>query len=117
MSEYSIENFTLGTYRRNIISVIKNFKRNKCRISDSGIQCGMQEKMSVGFKVMTGLLGRPGAEPPGRRIIFENLKKFLQKMAKMHYFLLFCKNISKHCVKFPALARKTLLVREILRKS
>ena len=28
-----------------------------------------------GFKVMVGLVGSPGAEPPGHRRIFENLQK------------------------------------------
>ena len=34
-----------------------------------------QEKISGGFKVLAGLVGSPGAEPPGRRRIFENLQK------------------------------------------
>ena len=42
-----------------------------------------------GFKFMAGLVGGPGEEPPpGRRRIFENLKKnFLRKLAKNTLFL------------------------------
>ena len=69
-----------------------------------------QEKISGGFKVMAGLVEGPGAEPPGRRRIFENLqRKFLKKIAKMQYFGLFCKNISKPCVKFSRVKTKNTI--------
>ena len=37
-----------------------------------------------GFKIMAGLVGGPGIEPPGRRRIFENLQKnFLRENSKI----------------------------------
>ena len=54
-----------------------------------------------GFKVLAGLVGGPGAEPPGRQRIFENLQKnFLKKIAKMHYFSIFFEKFKKPCVNF-----------------
>ena len=53
-------------------------------------------KNSGGFKVMAGLVGGTGAEPPppGRQRIFENLQKnFVRKLQKMHYFSIFYKKI------------------------
>ena len=60
-----------------------------------------------GFKV-----GGPGggAPPPRRRRIFENLKKFMRKMAKMLYFRLFCKKFQNHAINLCAFGRKTQLV-------
>ena len=61
----------------------------------------------VGRKKIWGVqgYGRPcrgsGGGAPGRRGIFENLQKnSLRKLQKMKHFRLFCKKISKPCVKF-----------------
>ena len=39
-----------------------------------------------GFKVTAGLVGGPGAEPPGRRRIFENLQKIPYENCKNAVF-------------------------------
>ena len=66
---------------------------------------------------MAGLVGGPGAEPPGRRRIFENLQKyFLRKFQIMHYFGLFFKeNLKTQRYIFARLDEKQL-VGESLRK-
>ena len=65
-----------------------------------------------GFKVMTGLVGGPGAELPGRWRIFENVQKnFLRKLQKVHYFsIFFKKNLTNHALIFRAFGRKTQIV-------
>ena len=47
---------------------------------------GVRRKKIRGFKVMAGLVRDPGAEPRGRRMIFENLQKILKKIAKNALF-------------------------------
>ena len=43
-----------------------------------------------------GLVGCPGAEPPGRRRILENFQKFLKKIAKCIILAYFSKKINKN---------------------
>ena len=75
-----------------------------------------QEKFQ-GVKVMAGLVGGPGAEPPDTRELSKNFKrKFLKKIAKNGIFSPICKKISKACVKFSRVWTKPQLVWEILRK-
>ena len=68
-----------------------------------------------GFKVMAGLVRGPGAEPPGRRRIFENLKKIpkenCQKCSILAYF---AKKIQNSALNFRAFGRKPQLVWEFL---
>ena len=56
----------------------------------------------------SGLVGGPGGSVPRR--IFENLQKIPEKIAKMLYFRLFCKEISKLCVKFLRVWTKNTIV-------
>ena len=59
-----------------------------------------------------GLLGGPGAEPPGRWRIFENIPK---KIGKIHYFSIFFKAFNKPCLNFSRVWRKTTMFWVILR--
>ena len=53
---------------------LHTFSRCYCQIL--GESSGVSRKNFGGFKVMSGLVGGPGAEPLGRRRIFENLQKY-----------------------------------------
>ena len=57
--------------------------------------------------------GGPGARAPGRWRIF---KKFLKKIAKMHYFSKFFKKLNKSCVNFSRVWTKNTNGWEILIK-
>ena len=65
----------------------------------------------------SGLVGGPGGGAPRTPENFGKFaKKFPKKFAKMLYFRLFCKKISKSCVKFSRVWTKNTIVWEILRK-
>ena len=54
-----------------------------------------------GFKVMAGLVGGTGGGAPRTPENFRKFaKKFLKKIAKIHYFSKFFKRFNKPCVKF-----------------
>ena len=58
----------------------------------------------------SGLVGGPGAEIPGSRRIFENLKKFLKKIAQNAVFSpILQRKFQNHAVNFCAFGRKTQL--------
>ena len=61
--------------------------------------------------------GVPGAEPPGRRKIFENLQKnFLKKITKNAQFQLFFKKSNESCVDFWHIWTKNAIGWKNLRK-
>ena len=71
-----------------------------------------------GFKVMAGLVGGLGAEPPGRRRIFENLQRnSRRKLQKCCIFAYFAKKFQNHALNFRAFGRKTQLFGEIFDKN
>ena len=78
--------------------------------------CGVSKKKFRESKVMASLVGGPGVKPLDAREFAKSCKRFLQKMAKKHYFSLFFKRISKLWLNLCAFGRKTQLVGKLLRK-
>ena len=64
------------------------------KISGIKSQWLTQEKISGVFKVLAGLVGGPGAEPPEAGEFSKICNKiFLRKLQKMHYFSIFFEKI------------------------
>ena len=74
---------------------------------------GVRRKKFGGFKGMACLVGDPGGGAPRTPENFRKFaKKFLKKIAKRHYFMLFFKK--NYALNFCAFGRKTQLVGKIL---
>ena len=68
---------------------------------------GVRKEKFRGFKVMAGLVGGPGAKPPGRQRIFENLQKCLsRKLQKCIILAYFSKTSTNLALIFRAFGRQ-----------
>ena len=71
------------------------------------------KKIRGDFKVMAGLVGGPGAEPTGRRRIFENLQKISYENCKKRIILAyFSINLTNLALIFRVFRQKTQIVRK-----